>query len=181
MKEGDEWINNLDKRGRPQRLLHISSIDDAYRRADKDMGRKTNALRSQFSSAAVGFEEGEKAGHIRTVKVFDNGYRFVQLLTPHALDLETVMMGHCIGLGDYDDKVILPEKYQYYSLRDPLNGAHATLEVSNGVLQQSLGQKNVLPLPKYFDVILDFVREKQFALIPLVGLCWYVASRWRLL
>ncbi len=163
IKDGDAWIENTDALGRPIRLLQISTLQKAQDMADKDMRAKANNLRSRFLNASSLFEEDEAAGHIETVKIFDDGSRIVRLLTPHALDIESAHLGHCIGNGNYDDYVQSEDCF-YYSLRDPLNKAHATFEVEKGTLLQLKGRENAPPAEKYMGKAQEFIRENKWKL-----------------
>lgn len=157
----DAWLKDVDDRGRPQKLLQIGSLARAYAMAEKDMNKKTAVLRSHFGNSASLFEEDEAAGHIKTVHIFENGSRMVQLLTSHALDIETAQLGHCIGNGGYDADLLSADKL-YYSLRDPLNKAHVTLEVVHGKVEQFKGKKNEPPIQQYMLMGQDFIRSQKW-------------------
>lgn len=162
--EQDAWIQNVDSQGRPKQLLHIKSLAEAHVLADRVMREKAARLKKEFAKQATGFEEIEKQGHIKTIKILENGNRIVQLLTPKALDLESAQLGHCIGNGAYDNQVRNTGRYQYYSLRDKNNQAHATLEVDDGYLMQCSGKENNPPVGKYIAPLKDFILEHQWTL-----------------
>ncbi len=169
LNDNDPWINNLDNKNRPKTLLQISSLENARVRADKAMALKVNKLQLEFANATNNFESDEAAGHIKTIKILDDGSRIVQLLTARALDIESAQLGHCIGNGGYDEQVAQPEIYQYYSLRSPSNKVHATLEVENGTLTQCKGKQNAPPIEKYFTPLQDFIREHKWKLTEGAG------------
>ncbi len=159
LKENDPWVNDLDDKGRPKALMQIGSLADAYSKADKAMRAKASQLREEFANTGAAFKDDEAAGLIKTVKNVsiqrevndkmqtEDGWRIVQLLSAKALDVESAQLGHCIGNGNYDDKVANTDRYQYYSLRGPNNKAHGTLEFINGVLTQCKGKENAPHAP----------------------------------
>ncbi len=157
----DPWTTDLDDQGRPKRLVQIGSLARAYAMAEKDMNKKANDLRAQFANAGAAFEEDEQNGHIKTVKTYPDGSRIVQLLTTHALDIESAQLGHCIGNGGYDENIRHPGR-EYYSLRDPLNKAHVTFEVIEGVLEQFKGKQNAPPVSPYMEMGQEMIRTHQW-------------------
>lgn len=163
IKSKDAWLNDLDEKGRPKKLLWIGSIAQAHAIADKDMRKKAATLRSRFANSASFFEEDEAAGHIKTAMIYPDGSRLVQLLTTHALDIESAQLRHCIGNGAYDEK-LLREDLAFYSIRDPLNKAHATFEVNNGRVLQFTGKQNIPPVEPYFSMGKDAIVRNQWRL-----------------
>lgn len=157
----DAWLKDADDIGRPHKLLQIGSLARAYAMAEKDMNKKAAVLRSKFANSASLFEQDEAAGHIKTVHIFENGCRMVQLLTPHALDIESAQLGHCIGNGAYDAH-LSAEDSAYYSLRDPLNKAHVTMEVVRGEVEEFKGKQNEPPIQQYMLMGQDFIRSHQW-------------------
>lgn len=98
------------------------------------------------------------AGKTNVVHRWSDGWSLVQLLDAAALDAETAALGHCIGTGPYDDRVISPH-WVYASLRDAAGQPKTTLEfyrseASDGRLSprigweptQVRGRKNHLPI-----------------------------------
>ena len=71
---------------------------------------------------------------------YDNGYRFVQLLTPLALDHETFYLNHCIGKGGYDD-ALKEKNSRFISLWDSDNIPKGTFE-----LRKAKGDWNIIQL-----------------------------------
>lgn len=169
LKENDPWVNDLDALGRSKKLLNISSLGDANYRADKARLQKSRVLCSRFSNAANHFEGHEKEGHIKTFKVFDDGSRVVQLLTPYALRAEALLMGLCIGDDGYVCKLEYEEDCKYYSLRDARNHPHVTMEVEGDTLIQCKGKGDVPPVSKYMPPIYDFLDENELGLDSNVG------------
>ncbi len=127
------------------------------------MRLNTNNLRSQLSTDAGSFEKDEKARHIRTIRIFSDDSRLVQLRTEHALDVESAQLGHCIGDGNYDEALKV-KGMKFYSLRDPFNRAHVTMEVDNGILVQCKGKENKPPIPKYMPLVQEFIRAQKLEL-----------------
>jgi len=126
LKDDAAWISDVDGKNRPIKLVQTASLDGAYNRADKAMVAQANRLRDVFGKSDKNFYVQEARGDIKTVKRLDGGARIVQLLTPQALDYETSCISHCIGNGNYDDRIKNLDKFQYYSFRDAQNKAHAT-------------------------------------------------------
>ncbi len=157
----DAWTKNLDAQGRPKKLLNIGTIAEATDRANKTMKIRANNLRSKFANAAENFETDEKDGHIKTIREFDDGSRLVKLLTPHALDMESAHLGHCIGEGYYDESLKDP-KTAFYSLRDPLNRAHVTFHVHDGWVAECKGKENAPPVAKYLDQVQEVIIEHKW-------------------
>jgi len=153
----EEWLNDLDERGRPKKLGKLGSLDRAVKEADRAM------LLAVQKGAAQLYEDEE--GHEQTETVFEGGYRMVRLLSPSALDKESAAMGHCIGAGGYDGRV-RAGTHAYYSLRDPFGKSHATLEVAleSNALLQCQGKENKLPVAKYMPFIQTFIKEHKLKL-----------------
>jgi len=151
----EPWVRDVDEKGRPKKLLQIGTLARAVAEADKAMKN----LSTKFNAA----DEGE--GALEVVREFDDGYVMARLLTPQALDRESGMMGHCIGGGGYDEKLI-KGSIEIYSLRDSKNRAHATLAVraNNQVLQQCKGKKNKAPVTKYMPHVQTFIKERHYKL-----------------
>ncbi len=162
INDNDEWVNDLDRQGRPKRF-NFATLKDAVSAADKDMKKKSARLREKFADSVAAFEEQLTNGHIKIIKDLERGYKFVQLLTPEALDFESVKIRHCIGNGAYDARV-KDKNYQYYSLRDGSNKPHATIEINNKNLVQCKGKGNKPPIADYFAFIQEFIKENQWTL-----------------
>ena len=71
---------------------------------------------------------------------------WVRLTQRDCLDREGQVMGHCVA--SYWDKV-KDGRTTIFSLRDPQNNPHATVEVSGGALIQVKGKQNTPPVAKY--------------------------------
>lgn len=106
------------------------------------------------------------------VMEFDNGWSMVKVPTEHDLDVEGEFMGHCVGGDDYARKVS-KGKCTIYSLRDPKNEPHVTIEVAephpkkgtpNPRVEREViqvqGKQNEAPIEKYHGMLEKFfVRE----------------------
>lgn len=149
-----EWLKNVDEKGRPKKLLKISSVpqlwtvlhDDEKLIKDKIRIRAREALQDE----SVGVDACE-------VMSFSNGYRIVKLLTERALDRESAFLEHCIGDGAYDDSLQDGQRY-YYSLRDGANQPCATMAVvrDSANVTQISGFRNQLPDMKYMRYLATF-------------------------
>jgi hypothetical protein len=164
----DDWLHNCDDQNRPYKLLSIGSLQTAYNLADKNMKLQANKLRSQFENSPANFEHDIQNGHIKIIKEYPDGFRIVQLLTPHALDFETAQLGHCIGNDGYDD-ALNDNDIQFYSFRDPNNKSIATFEIENAIVVQCKGKQNAPPTPKYMGHVKDFIIENNFGLTESAG------------
>jgi hypothetical protein len=144
------WLSNLDVRDRPKKLMKCRDIDALLHEADKDM-RKQNAAIARKPLA-----EGEEVLEFECA----DGWSLVRLLTPGALDRESVIMQHCIGNGAYDER-LENEQFRYLSLRDPAGKPHGTMEISGSTLLQFYGKQNAVPIEKYLRIALPFFIEER--------------------
>jgi len=154
--DNDEWLSKVDEQKRPKKLLKIGSLEVAIHEANKAM-----ALKNQKLALTLGVN----AGNATVVEKFDHGYTMVQLRTPEELDYESVKMGHCIGQGKYDEKLI-SGSHVYYSLRDGFNKPHATLgvDVASNALLQCRGAQNKPPVRQYMPFVQKFVKANHYKL-----------------
>ncbi len=153
---GADWLRNTDHKNRPHKLLKLRTIDDVSAVADSEMRELSRRLE----------DLKEVEGTTEVVKEWpDAGYRMVRLLTPEALRRESGMMGHCIGHGAHDEHLETGE-YEYYSLRDGNNRAHATLEIltHDNRLTECKGKQNTPPVTRYMPFIQEFILEKHLKL-----------------
>ena len=76
-----------------------------------------------------------KSTDIKWVANLGEDLHLVQLLSPAALDEETALMGHCIGLGSYDARVVGDQRrFSYWSIRNNDGVPLATIEVGLAVI-----------------------------------------------
>lgn len=146
----EPWLQNLDDMGRVKKLMKFSSLTQIHDEADKAMRIKAQQSLGVTVSAA---EE-------RLVKVLEDGYHIVQMLTPSALDRESGFMQHCIGNGAYDEG-LEDSEVEYLSLRDKMGKPHATLEIQNGIVIQLQGKQNQSPSQRYFDLLIPYLKERE--------------------
>ena len=100
-------------------------------------------------------------GGIETALQLPDGWRWVRLTTPEALDYEGRRMRHCAGEGSYDRF-----RTTIYSLRNAANEPHCTVEFDTGVerIRQAKGRANSGVAGKYMDAfaaLLDRLRPKR--------------------
>jgi hypothetical protein len=86
----EPWLTRLDTEGRPLKLMKCGTIERLTHEADRAMKRWNS---KPITEPSVGTEH-----------VFDcgEGYSIFKLVTPEALDVESGVMGHCVGNGAYD-------------------------------------------------------------------------------
>jgi hypothetical protein len=126
------WTADLDEHGRPKKLLKPGSISELRRYADRELARRPKPrLTHELTEADQ-----------QTVMDLGDGYTLVRLLTPAALDAETLAMDHCIGQGSYDWKLNTERRYKFFSVRDETGQSRATLEVHGVVIEQWVGFRN---------------------------------------
>jgi hypothetical protein len=94
-----------------------------------------------------------------------NGFTIVKLKTKEELEYEGGQMGHCIGDGGYDEKLV-ENTHAYYSLRDSNNRPHATFEVrlEDNFLLECRGKENRAPVAKYIPYVIEFIKSQRFGL-----------------
>lgn len=146
----EPWMHNLDDMDRIKKLMKFSSLTQIHDEADKAM-----RIKAQQSLGIT-----VSAGDERLIKVLEDGYHIVQMLTPTALDRESAFMQHCIGNGAYDEGLDDSE-VEYLSLRDKMGKPHATLEIRNEMVVQLQGKQNKSPAQKYLDLIIPFLKERK--------------------
>jgi hypothetical protein len=147
------WLAKVDGHGRPKKFLKFGTLEAIHAEADKQMRRK------QASQATQDLLSKEDE-----VLHYDlgDGWSIVRMLSPLALDRESSLMQHCIGHGGYDEELVTAGTL-LLSLRDPFGKPHVTIEIENGVLTQFHGKQNEVPLEKYTDRCLPFLREARIA------------------
>ena len=133
----------------PATFNTIKNIDGAYQTAE-----------TWFNKQKVTNTQDGVTG-TKLIHTYSDGYKILQLLTPLALDYESQHMGHCVGKGGYDTNVT-SGKTIIYSLRDTKNIPHATLEVTDNILEQIKGKQNQPVVEKYRDYIATFINLNNF-------------------
>lgn len=147
----NSWLDNVDDRGRPKKLMKFGSIEQIVREADKAMlkASRLSAVRLVEGDEEYFWELGE-------------GFHIVRLLTPAALDRESAEMQHCIGNGRYDQNLERGD-YTYLSLRDGAGKAHATIEIYDGMIVQIQGKQNRPAIKTYLGRLAPFVRAMSYS------------------
>lgn len=164
VRNAEPWLEDLDDKGRPKKLMKFSSVDGIVKEADKSM--RKFAQRQRNIKLAEGDEE--------LAAELADGWYVVRLLTPESLDRESGQMQHCIGQGGYDGR-LANRNFAYYSLRDPAGHPHATIEVNTSEKRtlQFQGKQNDEPLPEYIDRALEFMKAADIRVSKLSA-----TSRW---
>lgn len=160
-----DWFRNVDEHGRPRKLLKFGTMEGLLKEADKAMRIEAQKLRG------VKLGDGDEVPYAE----LSDGLHLVRLLTPAALDRESGEMQHCIGNGGYDD-LVEDGDHLFLSLRDRHGKAHATLEIEDGAVIQLQGKQNKLPLQKYLDALVPFMRANRFAAFFPARLLGYVVD-----
>jgi hypothetical protein len=142
-----DWITASNVN--PATFNTIKTIDTAYKTADTWFKKQKNTNTQDGITGT------------KLIHTYSDGYKILQLLTPTALDYESEHMGHCVGKGGYDEKV-KSGKTKIYSLRDNKNIHHATMEVTNDILEQIKGKQNQPVVEKYRDYIATFINMNTF-------------------
>lgn len=136
VRRGASWLERLDTDGRPPKLAKLTTLAQAVNEADKAMRRRGTPE-----------HEGDRDEGERLETSLEDGWSVVRLLTPDALDHESVRMRHCVGHGAYDQSVA-SGSVRIHSLRDPDGRPHLTIEILSGPppkLRQMLGRRNAAP------------------------------------
>jgi hypothetical protein len=142
--EIDHIIDYLNSDKAPLRLKKMS-----YEEAKNNAIKWINALIKQGNDIM----ETEK--DIETFLDFNNGIKFVKLVSKNSFLREGKLMAHCVGsYADKKDIII-------YSLRDSKNRPHCTIEVKtkDKFIQQIQGKGNGSIHPKYIKYILKFLKK----------------------
>jgi hypothetical protein len=147
-----DYFNSLDER--QLKKLSRVSVPDAIA-AQKKWHEELH------KDATLEEEDGKDTV---TIREMENGYRWVRCLTKQALDREGLLMNHCVG--SYAE-VVEMGRVEIYSLRDPKNLPHVTIEydAGNRYINQIKGKNNKRPIKKYHPYIVEFFRDPPFDVI----------------
>lgn len=154
----EPWLDHVDGKGRPLKLMKFSSLDQITQEADKAM------MKANQKNLGIQIESGDE----ELVAKLVDGYYLVELLTPNALDKEGALMQHCVGQGAYDDDLESGD-IKILSLRDQHGKPHATIELNvpetavfhHYEIAQIQGKQNKLPIGHYLTVLKPYL-EKEF-------------------
>lgn len=135
------WLQNVDERGHPKKLLKCGSFNRLVEEANK-------GLRNRNANADVGLGPDDEAA----ISDLGAGYTLVLMISHKALRLEGRRMHHCLGYGGYDSHIEHPE-FHLLSVRDPDGKPLATLEIRGSTVKQFRGPCNADPLPTVVDLV----------------------------
>lgn len=138
-----DWLAALPETD-PSMQGKLSRI--SWPQAVEHCGRWHGRLAKAASESVTAVELAEGA---EAVTVPDDGWRWVRLTTPEALDREGLAMGHCVGFGGYDTLPTAEYPDGIYSLRDGRGRPHVTVEARHGVVVQVQGKGNTPPTAEH--------------------------------
>lgn len=168
---GNEFMKFGDIDGRL--VQQLPSLLDYFKAERPDLSKLT--IPEAFEKSHVWHQrfkgKEDSAGAYATNKVvkrWDDGFTMVQL-SPEDCQVEGDLMGHCVG--DYADDVANGNT-EIYSLRDPKNRPHVTIEVVPKMVwgknhkelqytvEQIQGKENKEPVAKYHRYIDEWLHER---------------------
>jgi len=104
----------------------------------------------------------------KTILPFQDGYKFIQLVSKKAYDVEGNQMGHCAA--SYADR----KSTTLFSLKDPKGISHVTIEYieyntkwnkkGDGIVQIK-GKENAAPVKKYIPYIKAFIEKTGYPVL----------------
>jgi hypothetical protein len=110
-------------------------------------------------------DQGDDIKGLVEVMKFKDDFRWVQLKSAKALKREGTLMQHCVGEGGYTGAV-KSGRTRIYSLRDPQNQPHCTIEVESRQVNQVKGKQNKAPVEKYVAYVRVFLQALK---LPVFG------------
>jgi hypothetical protein len=145
-RENHPWLANKDDQGRPKKLMKCATIEALYAESVKCLSRLPVPPMPTHDIVLGEFDE-------KHVCELTGGYTLVEMLSPEALDLESVRMRHCVGHGNYDAKLLESFGYHLYSVRTGDGEPVATIETANRTIncvlhrevRQLMGPRNRRP------------------------------------
>ncbi len=163
LRRGEPWLEAVDSKKRPLKLLKLGSLEQAIREAEKDRAFQHQKNQNEVDMSAAFADEIDNRD-IVVVKAFDDGYRMVQILSSSAAMRESSAMQNCLGDGAYDDCFrggVGRSNRVIYSLRDANNNPHVTMEVytGTGFVSQCVGKQNKPPAEEYISKLCIFIAE----------------------
>ncbi len=120
------------------------SGEDAFGKASI-WGKASKAKEKEVARAKDGVD---------TIHEYDDGFQWVDVKAAGALKREGSRMGHCVG--GYCDSVA-SGAVSIFSLRDPKNSPHVTVEIRKNAIWQIKGKGNERPVDKYIPYVNDLV------------------------
>jgi len=152
-----DWLYNTDEKGRPKKLLKISSFDQLWNVMEKE---ERNISLKKRREAEIKLRSGNLKDDFRTVMKFEDGFHIVELRTAQALDIEGDFLEHCIGDGQYD-YCLGGNVSAFYSLRNDEGLPCATLRIEKDIMMllSASGRRNALPKNNILPYIATFCCE----------------------
>lgn len=149
-----DWFNTLDKADPVLNRIDRISFDQA-----KEQANRWWASISENPWAHVKDKPP-------TVMSFKDGWKWVQLVKPLHFKREGEVMRHCVG--SYYSNYAKGQR-MYYSLRDPNNEPHITVETETGGGKQTKtlqikGKNNGKPNPKYQPYLREFLKQNRITI-----------------
>lgn len=127
----EAWLQRVDAKGRPLKLMKFNDIETITKEADKAM------MKAVQKSFGIKLAEGDE----ELFATLEDGYYLARLMTAEALDKETGIMQHCVGNGAYD-AAVTAGSILILSLRDKFGKPHATIEVAHKKDQRASKTEN---------------------------------------
>ena len=104
----------------------------------------------------------DKEGDTLVLHTFKNGWKIVSCLDSQSLKREGKIMQHCVG-NDEQDYIqrVSAKTLQIWSLRDPSNQPHCTMEYSvrDQKVQQIKGKQNKGVVKKYQHYVVEWLKK----------------------
>lgn len=156
----EPWLTMSVVNGIPKKLRAVGTMGHILSLTDKT----TIAASSRLCCAVF----NEKADNPLTKDAYmklSHGYYVVHLKTPQDLKDESEGLGHCVGSGDHDQKLLSGESL-FYSIRDHTGKRHVTIEVDSktGIVIEAQGKQVAVPQPKYVQYLVEFLTNANFTL-----------------
>lgn len=136
------------------------SFDQAERGAEKWHASMAKRAEKNARRAAPIVEDGSKV-----VRTYPDGYYWVQVFGKQSMKREGDLMGHCVGRFNYFNENLAGRK-EIYSLRDPDNGPHCTIEINKNkervTIYQIKGKANLEVKDAYLPYVKDFLTKFKY-------------------
>lgn len=158
------WINhnlknylekNEENQGEIEHIIDYLNSDKAPTRLKKMSYKQANANAQKWVKTLVkkGKNIVETDADVKVVLNFEDGYKLVKLIGAPAFKREGHLMSHCVA--SYADK-----DTNVYSLRDPNNDPHCTIEVNSeeDQINQVKGKGNGSIHPNYIKYVIDILK-----------------------
>lgn len=163
LKKGQEvWMVGLEKplRDKIQHALDWMKSDAAPERLDRLTVPEALKQADAWTQALLKKKDLEiTEGGEKTIKQYPDGYSWREMASEAALGREGKLMGHCVG-GYW--KNVASGEVSIWSLRDPNNQPHCTVELHPGAqfVRQIKGKQNASVVKKYHGYVKDLLNDK---------------------